>query len=218
MRPAFYAMARGGARDYVTLLHPPYTAWHLSFVAIGAALAPEFSWFRLAAALIGFGLAVGVGAHTLDELHGRPLQTAIPRRILVGMAIGSIGAAIGLGLIGAATTTWWLLLFVGAGAFIVVAYNLVATGYFVTADTVRPVAVLAATYAYLLSLAQRRLSTHARYIRRRATAVSGTIKHRDGTIEPLTPGRLIDAEEAALRILATSTVALAVVLITMRLQ
>ncbi len=32
-RPAFYALASGGWRDYVTLLHPPYTAWHLSYVA-----------------------------------------------------------------------------------------------------------------------------------------------------------------------------------------
>ena len=40
-RPAFYALAPGGWRDYVTLLHPPYTLWHLSYVAIGAALAPE---------------------------------------------------------------------------------------------------------------------------------------------------------------------------------
>ena len=39
-RPAFYALQPGGWRDYVTLLHPPYTAWHLSYVAIGAATAP----------------------------------------------------------------------------------------------------------------------------------------------------------------------------------
>ena len=31
---------RGGWRDYVTLLHPPYTAWHLSYVVIGGCLAP----------------------------------------------------------------------------------------------------------------------------------------------------------------------------------
>ena len=35
-RSAFYALEPGGWRDYVTLLHPPYTLWHLSYVAIGA--------------------------------------------------------------------------------------------------------------------------------------------------------------------------------------
>jgi hypothetical protein len=35
-RPAFYALPSGGWRDYVTLLHPPYTLWHLSYVVIGA--------------------------------------------------------------------------------------------------------------------------------------------------------------------------------------
>ena len=43
-RPAFYALAPGGWRDYVTLLHLPYTAWHLSYVAIGAALTAAFAW------------------------------------------------------------------------------------------------------------------------------------------------------------------------------
>jgi hypothetical protein len=40
LRPAFYALGRGGLRDHVTLLRPPYTVWHLSYVGIGAALAP----------------------------------------------------------------------------------------------------------------------------------------------------------------------------------
>jgi len=48
-RPAFYALAPGGWRDYVTLLHPPYTAWHLSYVALGAAAAPVLHDDRLAA-------------------------------------------------------------------------------------------------------------------------------------------------------------------------
>ena len=88
--PAFYALASGGWRDYVTLLHLPYTAWHLSYVAIGAALAPELDAGRLVATLAAFGLAVGVAAHCLDELHGRPLRTAIPRGALV--ALGGVRA------------------------------------------------------------------------------------------------------------------------------
>ena len=39
-RPAFYAARPGGWRDWWTILHPPYTAWHLSYVVIGATLAP----------------------------------------------------------------------------------------------------------------------------------------------------------------------------------
>ena len=50
-RPAFYALRSGGWRDLVTLLHPPYTAWHLSYVAIGAAAAPHIYANRLIAAL-----------------------------------------------------------------------------------------------------------------------------------------------------------------------
>jgi len=71
-RPAFYALSPGGWRDYVTLLHPPYTLWHLSYVAIGAGLAPHLEARRLLVALAAFFLAVGIGAHALDELKGLP--------------------------------------------------------------------------------------------------------------------------------------------------
>src|SRR5207302_2834838 len=74
-RPAFYALAPGAWRDYVTVLHPPYTLWHLSYVAIGAGLAPELDFRVLALTLAAFFLAVGIGAHALDELNGRPLRT-----------------------------------------------------------------------------------------------------------------------------------------------
>ena len=40
-RASWYALRPGGWRDYVTLLHVPYTLWHLSYVVIGAALAPR---------------------------------------------------------------------------------------------------------------------------------------------------------------------------------
>src|SRR2546421_8186793 len=86
-RPAFYALRPGGWRDLITLLHPPYTAWHLSYVAIGAAAAPHLHADRLAAALGAFFLAVGVCAHALDERGGRPLGTQLSDRALVGLAV-----------------------------------------------------------------------------------------------------------------------------------
>src|SRR5215467_13134186 len=85
-RPAFYALRSGGWRDYVTLLHPPYTLWHLSYVAVGAALVPHMDWTLLGWTALAFALAMGVGAHALDELNGRPLQTRISSRMLVALA------------------------------------------------------------------------------------------------------------------------------------
>src|SRR5205814_7935334 len=96
-RPAFYALERGGWRDYVTLLHPPYTLWHLSYVAIGAGLAPKIDGTRLGATFAAFALALGVGAHALDELRGRPLRTAIPAPVLVVLAAASIAGAAAIG-------------------------------------------------------------------------------------------------------------------------
>ncbi len=188
-RPAFYALRSGGWRDYVTLLHPPYTLWHLSYVAIGAALAPRMRWGILGWTELAFFLALGVGAHALDELHGRPLRTRIPGALLVAFAVGSIGGACAIGIAVASDTTWWLLVFVAVGAFVVVAYNLelfggtfhsdlwfglawgafpILTAYFASAERLRGEVFAAAAFAVFASLAQRTLSTQVRIARRQA--------------------------------------------------
>src|ERR671922_622883 len=100
-RPAFYALRSGGWRDYWTLLHPPYTAWHLSYVAMGAAAAPSFDGGRLGASVLAFFLGVGLCAHALDELRGRPLGTKLSDRTLIAIAAGSLAGAIALGIVGA---------------------------------------------------------------------------------------------------------------------
>jgi hypothetical protein len=237
-RPAFYALKAGGWRDYVTLLHPPYTLWHLSYVAIGAALAPTLPVERLLWGLAAFFLALGVGAHALDELNGRPLRTAIADRILVALAAASIGVAASIGLGAAFAWTPLLVPFVVSGTFIVAAYNLelfggrfhsdlwfalawgafpVLTAYVGAAETLRAEALLAATFASFLSLAQRHLSTRVRTIRRRTDRVSGTISYTDGRDEAITQESLLRAPEAALHALAWAVVALALALLVLRL-
>ena len=237
-RPAFYALAPGGWRDYATLLHPPYTLWHLSYVAIGATLAPHLHPWRLAATAAAFFLAVGIGAHALDELNGRPLQTRIPAAALLGLAVVSLAGAVATGIAAAIELDLWLLAFVVFGGSIVCVYNLelfggrlhsdawfalawggfpLLTGYFAQAHRIRVEALAAAVFATLLSLAQRRLSTQVRLVRRRVRSVSGAIELDDGRQEAITPETLMGAPEAALRLLATSTLALAAALLVLRL-
>lgn len=221
-RPAFYALASGGWRDYVTILHLPYTAWHLSYVAIGAALAPEFETNRLLTALAAFFLALGIGAHALDELQGRPLATRIPTRVLWGLALGSIGGAVAIGIGAALAWTLWLLPFVAAGSFLVFAYNLelfgglfhtdlwfalawgafpLLTGYFIVAEKLTVEALLAAVFAVATSLAQRALSTPVRAVRRGLSNDS--------------PSTIVGPERA-LRALTVAMVALALALLALR--
>jgi hypothetical protein len=237
-RPAFYALRAGGWRDYVTLLHLPYTAWHLAYVTIGGALATEFSVARLWPTLAAFGLAVGIGAHALDELKGRPLRTQIPDRLLAALAAVSIGAAVAIGIAGALTVNPWIGAFVAVGGFMVVAYNLesfggrfhgdawfalswgafpLLTAYFAAAETLDVVAVAGAAFAFASSFAQRTLSTQVRDVRRRVARITGTVERRDGTTQRLGSHDLMGVEEAALRALTAAMVALAVTLVIMRL-
>jgi hypothetical protein len=238
-RPAFYALRPGGWRDYVTLLHPPYTLWHLSYVAIGASFAPRVQEDRLLWAVAAFALALGVGGHALDELNGRPLHTQIPSSLLVGLAAVSIVGAVAIGIGAAVAWGLWLLAFVAAGGVLVCAYNLelfggrfhsdrwfalawgafpLLTGYFVEAQKVTLEALLAAAFAAWLSSAQRSLSTQVRWARRSVTGIEGELELADGTRERVTRATLVRAPELALRALTASVAALAAALLVLRLS
>src|SRR3954471_8443929 len=198
-RPAFYALRAGGWRDLVTILHPPYTAWHLSYVALGAAAAPELHPVRLWAGLGAFFLAVGVSAHALDELHGHPLGTRLSDRALALLAGTALAGAVGIGIAGLFVVSVTLLPFIVIGAFGVLAYNLelfggrfhndfwfaaawgafpALTGFWAMALGIHSfgaaaAGVLVTLSCFGLSVAQRRLSTPARELRRRTVAISG---------------------------------------------
>ena len=238
MRPAFYALPRGGWRDYITLLHAPYTAWHLSYVVVGGCLAAEVSWGRLGLTVLAFFLAMGIGAHALDELAGRPLQTTIPDPILVGLAVVSVVAASAIGLAVAIGFSLWLLPLIAIGAFLVPAYNLelfggrfhsdlwfavawgafpVVTGAVACAGTVRAATAIAAVWATVLSLAQRRLSTPVRRSRREVAAATGELELVGGGREGITRESLVEAPEAALKLLAVATILIAAALVAFRL-
>ena len=226
MKPAFYALQPGGWRDYVTLLHPPYTLWNLSYVVIGAALAPEWLPLRLGAGLAAFFLGLGIAAHAFDELHGRPLQTEIPSAVLWGLAVGSLAGAVGIGVAAAIAWTPWLLAFVAFGGFMVVAYNLELLGgrfhgdwwlaiswgatpilaaYFAAAEELTWEALFAAAFGVLLIMAQRRLSTPVRAVRRRLPDVEDAARTA-----------LISGAEDALQAMAAAVVCLALALVILR--
>jgi hypothetical protein len=237
-RPAFYALRPGGWRDIVTLLHPPYTAWHLSYVALGAAAAPIVHADRLAAALAAFFLAVGIGAHALDELNGRPLRTTLKRGTLIALAVASLIGAVAIGVVGIATVSPLLIPLVVAGAVLVPAYNLelaggrlhndtwfalawgafpAFTGYFVNALTIGLEGIAVAAACFLLSTAQRRLSTPARELRRRTASVTGEQRLTDGAVVELSAQRLSDPLEGALSAMWLALVLLAAGLVAVRL-
>jgi hypothetical protein len=237
-RPAFYALRRGRWRDWITLLHPPYTAWHLSYVALGAAAAPTVHVDRLLAGLAAFFLAVGVSAHALDELRGRPLGTQISERGLVTVAVAGLLGAVGIGLAGALTVSVTLLPFVAVGSFLVVAYNLelfdgrfhndrwfaaawgafpALTGYWVNALSLDAAGVFVAAACWALSVAQRRLSTPVRELRRRTAAVDGQQRMTDGHVVELSAATLAAPLDGALRALSLAVPLLAAGALAVRL-
>lgn len=238
-RPAFYALRRGGWRDLITLLHPPYTAWHLSYVALGAVAAPQVHAGRLLAALGAFFLAVGISAHALDECSGHPLGTGLGRGTLIGLGFGGLLGALAVGVAGVLVVSPLLIPLVVLGAVLVPAYNLelaggrlhsdatfafawgafpAFTGYFVNALQVRPAGILVAAACFLLSVAQRRLSTPVRELRRRTTGLVGEQRLDDGSVRTIDADTVRAPLEGALSALWLALVVLAVGLLAVRLS
>ncbi|HWF82592.1 MAG TPA: hypothetical protein VN695_18610 [Streptosporangiaceae bacterium] len=237
-RPAYYAAGPGRWRDWWTLLHPPFTAWHLSYVVLGAMIAPHVRLDRLVAALIAFFLAVGIAAHALDELHGRPLRTSIPAPVLVAVTIAGLAGAVVLGAIGITRVGWVLLPFMIVGPLLVIGYNAelfggiihtdtgfaaawgafpALTGYVAEAGKLAVAPVLVAAAAMAMSAGQRHLSTPARILRRRTVAVTGMVTLTTGETIALDAARLREPLERALRSLSWGVVLLAAALATARL-
>jgi hypothetical protein len=237
-RPAFYALGRGRLREALTLLHPPYTLWHLSYFALGCALAPHLYVARLLWGLAAFGLAVGVAAHALDELHDRPLDTGLSSQMLTALAVLGLAGAIGIGVGGVLTVSATLLPFVLLGALFLPAYNLelaggrfhgdlwfalgwgafpALTGYFVNAEKLALPGVLIAIGCLATSVAQRRLSAPARELRRRTSSVSGVRRLSDGGEEPLSLSSLLRPLDGALAALSVAIPVTACALVSARL-
>jgi hypothetical protein len=239
LAPAYYAArTTGWRRDVWALLHPPYTAWHLSYVLIGASLAPTVSVARLVATVLAFFLAVGVAAHALDELRGRPLRTELPAGVLWAAAMIGLLGAVALGIAGMFVVGLWLLPFIAAGVFFVFAYNLellrgrvhgdfwfalswgafpVLTAYFAQTGRLSIAALAVGVAGYALSYAQRMLSTPARLLRRRSRSVTGELTLADGSHLALDRATLLQPLERALAASSWGIVALALGMVASRL-
>ena len=227
-RPAYYAPVGSLSGDLIALLHPPYTAWHLSHVAIGAALAPRVDWPVLAATLLAFFFGTGVAAHAIDEKNGRPLHTALSERTLTLLAVGGLLASLVVAAIGAVRLSPWVLAWAGVGVLLAAGYGLekpaalhtslgfalawggfpVLVGYWGQTRTITFGAVAVAAAATLISMVQRTLSTPARHVRRN-TDKAEMILVRGTSEEKWDEEKILATWERPLRLLGWFMVTLA---------
>jgi hypothetical protein len=227
-RPAYYAATGSSRGDLSAILHPPYTAWHLSHAAIGAALAPSLDWQVLTGTLLAFLLGTGVAAHALDEWHGRPLGTSLSDRLLLGMGLAGMTGGLVLAAIGAAVVSPWVLAWAVAGVALAAGYALerprwlhtalgfalawggfpVLVGYWAQTERVSFAAVLAAAAATVFSLTQRTLSTPARHVRRSIDRAE-LLLTRDGSVDSWNEQKVLATWERPLRLLVWAMVILA---------
>ncbi len=234
-RPAFYAPVGYPAGDLVAILHPPYTAWHLSHVVLGAAIAPAVDGVTLTGTLLAFLFGLGVGAHALDELHGRPLRTTLGRQTLLALGIGGMAAAMAVAVAGAFVISPWVMAWAAAGIALAIGYALewprplhtplgfglawgafpTLVGYWAQSQTIGSGALLMAAATTLLSMTQRALSTPARNLRRTVDFAEMVLQRRDGT-EKWTEGEILETWEVPLKLLTAAVITIALGLLAVR--
>jgi hypothetical protein len=228
-RRSYYARTGSVGRDLLALLHLPYTMWHLSYVAIGAGLAEALDVLRLAGTLTAFAFGLGVAAHAFDEVKSRPLGTTLPDAALWALGIGGLAASAAVAAIGAAVMSAWVLAWAAGGMVLAAGYGLewsrllhstagfalawgafpVLVGYWAQAESISVSAVAAAGAAAFFALAQRRLSTPARFVRRTTTEAAAVF---DGG-RRWDRRQLLDSWESAIRALVWAMPALAAALL-----
>jgi hypothetical protein len=235
-QPAYYARTGSPGRDLLALLHPPYTMWHLSYVAMGAAIAPQLDWIHLGGTVLAFLFGMGIGAHALDELHDRPLGTTLSRGALLALAVGGMSAAAALAVAGALVISPWVAVWGTAGVLLAIGYPLevpgwlhtdlgfglswggfpVLVGYWAQTQRLSAPAVVLAAVATLISMAQRFLSTPARFVRRR-TDEAGASFNLGTQREQWSQDRLLDTWERPLKLLGWAMTLLALALLALHL-
>lgn len=191
LRPTWYAGPDTRWGELWTMLHLPYTGMVLSFVVVGALLAPSIDPRILAASLAAYFLGLGLGSHFLDQLPGmgsRYVRHWSTTSLAVVGAAG-IAGAVAIGVVGAAVAFGPVFLaFVAAQAIVAIGYplapvfrgalhgNLVfaiswgavplLTSYFAEARTITGLALLASIAAGAVAYVEIRLSRRARSARR----------------------------------------------------
>lgn len=231
-RPAFYAPTGSRWGDFVSILHIPYTLWHLSYVSIGAALSPAVDWRVLTGTLLAFAVGLGIGAHALDELKNRPLKTGLSDVALRVMGFGAMAMTLVIAAIGAYEVSPWVLAWAVAGIVLAVGYALewpvvhtdlgfaiswgafpMVVGYWAQTGDIKLPIVIVGIAAVLSSLAQRALSTPARFVRRQTSEAVASFDddRRWGR------GELLKTWETPLRLLTWTIVAIAIGLLATHL-
>jgi len=154
------------------------------------------------------------------------------------LAVGGLAGALAIGVLGCVVVSPLLVPLVVVGALLVPSYNLelaggrfhsdlwfaiawggfpAFTGYFVNALEIRPAGLLVTAACVLVSVAQRRLSTPARALRRDTVEVVGEQRMADGEVIRLNAARLAAPLEGALSVLWVALVLLAAGLVAVRL-
>jgi hypothetical protein len=238
LKPSWYTSSRHGfLSDFIDLLHPPYTLWHISYVLIGIAMAPSIYPDRSVSVVLAFFFGLGIGSHALDETMGNPLETKISKKTLYFVGFLALATAVAIGLYYVGTVSLLILPFVVVESFFAIAYNLeifhkrfhsglifalswgaipFLTGYFVNALTLTiPVLVMALAIG-LLTIVQRTLSTYARNWRRKIGPVEA-IRLSGGDVVPISSKDLLSSSELSLKLLTVAIFLFSVALIALRI-
>ncbi|MFH0904258.1 MAG: hypothetical protein V1854_03610 [Methanobacteriota archaeon] len=187
MRQTWYAAEGSKLAEFWTILHLPYTAMSLSFLAVGFGIAGVQRWDVFALVMVAYFLGLGIAAHAFDQLPGQGssyVKYLTPRE-LRSMGVAAVSAAVMIGvLLMVKLAAWHLLWIIPLQTFFVVAYPYakfakgffhndiwfavsfgyipVMAGYYINTLTLNPEFVPWAAVAAIISMIEILLSRYVR--------------------------------------------------------
>jgi hypothetical protein len=186
-----------GFRIFVGLLFLPYTGMVLAYTLIGSMMVRQIYWDRVAAIVLIYFLALGIGAHALDALGSKgtkPWGNVFSRHQLWTLAISSLVGAYAIGIYYMVLYTPLLWVVAVLEGFFVFAYNLewfngrfhtdgwfafswgslpVLAGYILQTNSISIAVLLIAVSTGFLSLVEIKASRPYKELKRTASGLAG---------------------------------------------
>lgn len=137
MKKTWYSAEGSKLAEFWTILHLPYTAMSLSFLAIGFGIAGVHRWDVFAWIMVAYFLGLGIAAHAFDQLPGQGssyVKYLTPWE-LMALGVAAVSAAVMIGIFWMVKlAAWHLSWIIVLQTFFVFSYPLSKTlkGFFHT--------------------------------------------------------------------------------------
>lgn len=236
MKQNFYQLEGSKLKEFITILHIPYTLMCLSLLTIGFSLDGIQNWTIYGLTLIAYFFGLGISAHSFDQLEGMGSRYVkhLTDSDLIPIGVASFAIALGIGI---ATMikydAWGLLFLIPLQSFFALTYPIsklyggkfhsdfwfavsfgflpVVIGNYINTLNFSLYSFWWGMLALIISFIEILLSRHVRNMRKE---MSGRFANDKVVLDNIIYPQYIEKPERALKLLCVMTYLLAIIMVS----